>query len=967
MEILKGFGFDLQLFAADTDWRDGITLTAGSGGASTSTLYIDNAGVVDAAKQAGQTYVGEIHLKSAAVFTAGAVVAETDISSVNVAGAVATTIGAAPSYSITDTATAKTVWGLGGAVNKVSGSSLIFASGKLTGFKDLAVNLGTVDVTSASGTGTLGGRSVTASNVTATFSATAASAVANFDSGSIVVPDGAGAFGLNGVSLTNVGGTFEGLEDSSNNKYTSAVLSGTAVTLDLDKADRAFFVTGTSGADKFTTDATNNKNATIFGGAGNDTISIAGTGVVSISGGDGNDHISDAGVNIGTSSTILGGAGNDTIDLSAATAGSNLWIDAGDGTNEVNISNAAGANKITNSTVTGGSGTTTFKSSDKTNVLVGGSGTNYFAIGDDTLKANISNYSYGKDYLVLTAAAGAIPGLVDGLVAANLKSDGSNGYILNDGATVGDATISSSSGFFAVTMTNASKEKVGLGWVGDTPVTIDASGTTNQVMLVGTTNSEADLLIGGEKADTIYAGAGDSVYGGAGNDSIKIATATTYGVRVGLSTAGGADTVANFATGWDIDSADAIELMGGTADDLKIVNNGAGKDISLRSGSATLTINGKGTATDEKVLISGKKVDVIAKNATVQVTDDSTIADYYVGTEASAIDLSTYSGNIEVNLSDERFRNITTLQAGTGNMSVLGGKAAESLVGGSGATSLYGGAGKDTLKSGAGKTTFFANESSGKDVVVDFAVGTSDTSDVINVNNLKSLTRSDNTNFTVDLDGTNSLKVTQKSGDINSNIQWASGDASGVVKIGKSSSDNKFSYDVATTNYVGSTKTDTVSLASGTTDSFEVWVDQTGDMFNSIEVYDFSQTTGDVLAAGKNGVSETIVAGKGNSSLWGGTGSTKDVLVNKNSSATAEFFYGMGDGNDEIQGQKGDSVNLYNLSVSDITKATINSNNVVFTTSANETVTVSGSVGTFKLADGSSWTADYSKKSWTQN
>ena len=270
----------------------------------------------------------------------------------------------------------------------------------------------------------------------------------------------------------------------------------------------------------------------------------------------------------------------------------------------------------------------------------------------------------------------------------------------------------------------------------------------------------------------------------------------------------------------------------------------------------------------------------------------------------------------------------------------------------------------DTLVSGDGKTTFFATSESGKDVVTGFVVGADDTSDVLNVSSISKVSRTSSTSFTLNVDNSNSLKVTQKSGDVNSNIQWVSGNANGVAKIGITGSNNNFSYDTVTTNYIGSNKVDTVSLTSGTTDNFNVWLDQTGGMFSSIEVYDLKNTSGDVLMAGKADTKETIIGGKSNASLWGGAGNTADVLKST-SGSTTDFFYGLGDGNDSISGSANDTVNLYNINLSDITKADINSSSVVFTTTANNTVSVSGSVGTFKLADGTAWTANYSSKTWS--
>ena len=66
-----------------------------------------------------------------------------------------------------------------------------------------------------------------------------------------------------------------------------------------------------------------------------------------------------------------------------------------------------------------------------------------------------------------------------------------------------------------------------------------------------------------------------------------------------------------------------------------------------------------------------------------------------------------------------------------------------------------------------------------------------------------------------------------------------------------------------------------------------------------------------------------------------------------------DFFYGLDNGNDSIQGHAGDTVDLFDMKLSDITEAVIDTANklVIFKTTANETVTVSGGVTDFKVGN----------------
>ena len=61
-----------------------------------------------------------------------------------------------------------------------------------------------------------------------------------------------------------------------------------------------------------------------------------------------------------------------------------------------------------------------------------------------------------------------------------------------------------------------------------------------------------------------------------------------------------------------------------------------------------------------------------------------------------------------------------------------------------------------------------------------------------------------------------------------------------------------------------------------------------------------------------------------------------------------------------------DKVMLYNLSLGDLKAADIGSNKVTITQQSGQTLTINGRVGEFTLSDGSTWTADYSTKTWNQ-
>ena len=115
-----------------------------------------------------------------------------------------------------------------------------------------------------------------------------------------------------------------------------------------------------------------------------------------------------------------------------------------------------------------------------------------------------------------------------------------------------------------------------------------------------------------------------------------------------------------------------------------------------------------------------------------------------------------------------------------------------------------------------------------------------------------------------------------------------------------------------------------------------------------------------------DGGNNQITAGKGNDSLWGGAGSSEDVLIG--GSGQDMFWYGKGDGNDQVQKSKtGDVVNLYDVTLADITTAGFNGSaiSVGFNTGFNLNVNVSSNLSsTFRLADGTNWQYNKSSSAW---
>ena len=109
----------------------------------------------------------------------------------------------------------------------------------------------------------------------------------------------------------------------------------------------------------------------------------------------------------------------------------------------------------------------------------------------------------------------------------------------------------------------------------------------------------------------------------------------------------------------------------------------------------------------------------------------------------------------------------------------------------------------------------------------------------------------------------------------------------------------------------------------------------------------------EVIIGGNNSANQ-ITAGSGGSSLWGGSGGN-DILTG--GAGQDNFFFGKGDGADIINNAgSSDVVNLYDVSLADITAATASGNKISVTFNTGSKLQINSTENlssTFNLADGS--------------
>ncbi len=493
-----------------------------------------------------------------------------------------------------------------------------------------------------------------------------------------------------------------------------------------------------------------------------------------------------------------------------------------------------------------------------------------------------------------------------------------------------------------------------------------------------------------EKADTImYAGNEDATISSRdGNDSITVSGKAD----VVINGDSGKNKIVHMDTGTGIGDA---TINGGTGNSTiessnpdDVIYGGGGENTFVLTGAQTSVRDF--TYGNDKAVVSSVAgaLDIMQ----IKTYSEGLITYTGTGSVTGSLDVSDqdYGGFYAVTLADSEGKNKKNVGwTGTnggmidaysleekvllfGNDSgffdtLIGGKSGDTIVSGAGSTSMWGSAGNDIIISDANSSnSIFFLEGDGSDTVQGFTaydgIGNND-ADTLDLYG-QGITDVKLTSEGIKVYHGSDRMLLSGSYDADTMIRWKSGESSGVAKIGKQGEDNTFTYSAEITNYFGSSGTDKVKTED-IYDNVNIWLDGShGVSFDNINVIDASQAMGLATLAGGVG-KNTIIGGKGESSLWGGAGSDNDMM--QAGSGRNEFFYGLGEGNDTITGTKdSDTVNLYNLNLSDLTGAVIENNKITITQTNGQKLTVSGQANTFTLADGSTWVADHSTKGWTQ-
>ncbi|MBR1647279.1 MAG: hypothetical protein IJ685_10960, partial [Selenomonadaceae bacterium] len=551
-------------------------------------------------------------------------------------------------------------------------------------------------------------------------------------------------------------------------------------------------------------------------------------------------------------------------------------------------------------------------------------------------KVTLDNYDIDSGSVILVQD---VDNLTDAIKSDDVKLIG-NEVQINSTSRV--AVNNPNNDSTLVKLTNYDGETQTVGFTGINGGTLDASDRRENLLLKGNYAEKfstlqklhGSTLIGGSGNNTILAGSRDFADAGDGKNEIYL---TPHQIRgqtdsATISASGNSqNTVHNFQDDFGNDS-DVAQVENLSNVKFKFESDG----LSIRDENSQLLLDGVGTnsssadsefdfATDEPeylLLTDGQSTlnAAVAKtNQTVLVTKNNGITpDAFFG-DNSGLNFSAYNGDIEVNLSDGTgeidghdaiFDGINKISAGNGFSTLMGSAGNETLSGGDGNSSLWSNAGNDVMIGSTGITKFFFDTNDGRDTIKSFNFDT----DSVNIfGNVVTDVKSDSAgNVTIQINGDDDYLMIENATDKNFRFNGLVANVNENVR-----------YNAPANQFVGTGDNATLTVD----DSAEIWMDNRHGKFydGNIKTIDATNSTGEMILAG-NDLDNTIIAGNGDASLWGGN-TGNDLLIGGDGQNI--FFYEFGNGNDTIQNlNDGDIVELAGLTLDEISSTKITSTGV---------------------------------------
>lgn len=694
-------------------------------------------------------------------------------------------------------------------------------------------------------------------------------------------------------------------------------------------------------------------------------------------------HLYDGAQDVKFNSTVSG----NVADVSSLASGEkNVTLGGGDlvvvampsGEGKVNVTGGTGADSI----VVQGGAPVTFDMS-------GGGADKVITMAEANARVTLENYSTDAAIVVQDTYAGDLVGAVsknnitfqDGTVVLNASGSSANSKInLGESDTNG----------WIVNLENpsddAGKKSQLVGFAGKDGGIVDGS-ELKDVLFVGNRDGSAEgaQMIGGEGNDTFLGGAGDRIVTGKGKDVVNLgsnSSATRDGATVNVTSGrvtitGAHNNLSDFAGDTlSVDNLDISKMkfsfaggsliMKGTNDDGESIYTEVQGVSTTGAGYVTQYIqNGEDTT---------YRVAIGAESSTIDVKENEDERAYaYIGNN-SALDFSNYTKDAFVDLTGSYgsyidntaayFEGINKFVGGEGDFVVMGSEGKETITAGKGNGSLYGGGGINVLNGyigsdKEGSSTFFVFGGN------DGAVNTINNFEFVESNNYVNAANVTADELNTDIANNRFSGVAVVNNDllveVTSNstgetekalIKGAKDTVTGygedfavnglVAQVG----DTKVNVDGTAEYYLATETNARVDITDAAGTNVAVWLGDDGrdlQFEGDFAVIDASNYSGKAELAG-NSLDNTITAGSGNTSLWGGNGGN-DLLIG--GTGTDNYYYAAGDGNDTISGNtSGDTVNFLNISLADISIDTITSSAVVlrFTDGNSLTVTDAGNV-----------------------
>ena len=535
-----------------------------------------------------------------------------------------------------------------------------------------------------------------------------------------------------------------------------------------------------------------------------------------------------------------------------------------------------------------------------------------------------------------------------------------------------------------VDLINAQGSVQGVGFTNTNGGTVDASSATSDYVVKGNyADSEGDTLksggsrlLTGSGNDTILAGGMDTIDAGGGYNVIYLTDEKLRGSGVEGATLmisdGGKNTVHNFTDGYT-SAADKVYVQ-----DLSELNfdYGAGRLI-ISNEQGELTIPDLDDEGGYKLQITDG---VSTYNAQVAVTSDELTvgadsnANYFYG---EAINFSEYTGNLEVNLSESNgymdgdlahFHGLNKVTGGSGRTTLIGSVNDDTLIAGTGETSIWSSGGNDVMQGSTSadknSASFYYTAGDGRDTITnfDFANSLADTtSDYVKLADNDAVTD-------VYLSGENVVLQINNSADDYLTLTQAKGQSFHLNDDLIAKVDDNVEFDGFSNVYVGAGSNSTLTVGEGFGD-VQIWLSDELPEYHgtwyegSFRVLDASSAEGNDILAG-NQLDNLIIGGTGKNSIWGGYGNSDDTLVGGSGQNT--FYYELGNGNDVINNaHDGDIISLEDVYLDNILSADITSGGVSVDFQGGGSLTVNSNAAVeYRLADGTTYTADHTRKEW---